>query len=103
MDVSAIRMANDDAAAQLYDDGLPCGAEANSAKPIAARVGHDAAWQAVTAEIIHQPSNGDAEEGVEQRKGEAAEQAELQIGNVQRGSYGLTRSVIIERSTKANV
>ena len=34
-------------AAQLYDDGLPCGAEANSAKLIAARAGHDAAWQAV--------------------------------------------------------
>jgi acyl-CoA dehydrogenase len=34
-------------AAQLYDSGLPCGAEANSAKFLGARAGHDAAWQAV--------------------------------------------------------
>ncbi|WP_375207818.1 acyl-CoA dehydrogenase family protein [Hyphococcus sp.] len=34
-------------AAELYDRGLPCGAEANSAKFLGARAGHDAAWQAV--------------------------------------------------------
>ncbi len=34
-------------AARLYDSGLPCGAEANSAKFLAARAGHDAAWQAI--------------------------------------------------------
>ena len=34
-------------AAELYDSGKPCGAEANSAKFLAARAGHDAAWQAV--------------------------------------------------------
>jgi acyl-CoA dehydrogenase len=34
-------------AAELYDEGLPCGAEANSAKFLGARAGHDAAWQAV--------------------------------------------------------
>lgn len=34
-------------AAQLYDRGLSCGAEANTAKFLAARAGHDAAWQAV--------------------------------------------------------
>jgi acyl-CoA dehydrogenase len=34
-------------AAELYDRGLPCGAEANSAKFLAARAGHDAAWQAI--------------------------------------------------------
>ena len=34
-------------AAELYDSGLPCGAEANSAKFLGARAGHDAAWQAV--------------------------------------------------------
>ncbi|MFD1789575.1 acyl-CoA dehydrogenase family protein [Sphingomonas floccifaciens] len=34
-------------AAQLYDSGLPCGAEANAAKFLAARACHDAAWQAV--------------------------------------------------------
>jgi acyl-CoA dehydrogenase len=34
-------------AAELYDTGRPCGAEANSAKFLAARAGHDAAWQAV--------------------------------------------------------
>jgi acyl-CoA dehydrogenase len=34
-------------AAELYDQGLPCGAEANSAKFLGARAGHDAAWQAV--------------------------------------------------------
>jgi acyl-CoA dehydrogenase len=34
-------------AARLYDQGLPCGAEANSAKFLAARACHDAAWQAV--------------------------------------------------------
>ncbi len=34
-------------AAQLYDAGLPCGAEANAAKFLGARAGHDAAWQAV--------------------------------------------------------
>jgi acyl-CoA dehydrogenase len=34
-------------AARLYDSGLPCGAEANSAKFLGARAGHDAAWQAV--------------------------------------------------------
>jgi acyl-CoA dehydrogenase len=35
-------------AAELYDTGRPCGAEANSAKFLGARAGHDAAWQAVT-------------------------------------------------------
>jgi acyl-CoA dehydrogenase len=34
-------------AAELYDSALPCGAEANSAKFLGARAGHDAAWQAV--------------------------------------------------------
>src|SRR5271165_6591618 len=34
-------------AAWLYDGGRPCGAEANSAKFLGARAGHDAAWQAV--------------------------------------------------------
>jgi acyl-CoA dehydrogenase len=34
-------------AARLYDQGLPCGAEANAAKFLAARASHDAAWQAV--------------------------------------------------------
>ncbi len=34
-------------AAELYDAGRPCGAEANSAKFLGARAGHDAAWQAV--------------------------------------------------------
>ena len=34
-------------AAQLYDKGLPCGAEANAAKFLAARACHEAAWQAV--------------------------------------------------------
>ena len=34
-------------AAWLYDHGQPCGAEANSAKFLGARAGHDAAWQAV--------------------------------------------------------
>jgi acyl-CoA dehydrogenase len=34
-------------AAELYDTGRPCGAEANSAKLLGARAGHDAAWQAV--------------------------------------------------------
>lgn len=34
-------------AAELYDAGLPCGPEANSAKFLGARAGHDAAWQAV--------------------------------------------------------
>jgi acyl-CoA dehydrogenase len=34
-------------AARLYDLGLPCGAEANSAKYLSGRASHDAAWQAV--------------------------------------------------------
>jgi acyl-CoA dehydrogenase len=34
-------------AAELYDSGRPCGAEANSAKFLGARAGHDAAWQAI--------------------------------------------------------
>lgn len=34
-------------AARLYDSGLPCGAEANSAKFLGARAGYDAALQAV--------------------------------------------------------
>lgn len=34
-------------AADLYDRGLPCGAEANAAKFLGARAGHDAATQAV--------------------------------------------------------
>lgn len=34
-------------AARLYDSGLPCGAEANAAKFLAARACHEAAWQAV--------------------------------------------------------
>lgn len=34
-------------AARLYDRGMPCGAEANSAKFLGARAGHDACWQAI--------------------------------------------------------
>ena len=34
-------------AAELYDTGRPCGAEANSAKFLGARAGHDAAWHAI--------------------------------------------------------
>jgi acyl-CoA dehydrogenase len=34
-------------AAALYDQGAPCGAEANAAKFLGARAGHDAAWQAI--------------------------------------------------------
>ena len=34
-------------AAALYDAGRPCGAEANSAKYLGARAGHDACWQAI--------------------------------------------------------
>ena len=34
-------------AAWLYDSDRPCGAEANSAKFLGARAGHDAAWQAI--------------------------------------------------------
>lgn len=34
-------------AAELYDRGLACGAEANSAKFLGARAGHDACWQAI--------------------------------------------------------
>lgn len=34
-------------AAELYDSGRPCGAEANSAKFLGGRAGHDACWQAV--------------------------------------------------------
>lgn len=34
-------------AAELYDDGQPCGAEANGAKFLGARAGHEAAWQAI--------------------------------------------------------
>ncbi|HZZ90721.1 MAG TPA: acyl-CoA dehydrogenase family protein [Caulobacteraceae bacterium] len=34
-------------AAELYDAGQPCGAEANSAKFLGARAGHDACWQAI--------------------------------------------------------
>lgn len=34
-------------AAELYDAGKPCGAEANAAKFLGARAGHDAAWQAI--------------------------------------------------------
>ena len=34
-------------AAELYDAGLPCGAQANAAKFLGARAGHEAAWQAV--------------------------------------------------------
>jgi acyl-CoA dehydrogenase len=34
-------------AARLYDAGLPCGAQANAAKFLAARAGHDAAWQSI--------------------------------------------------------
>jgi acyl-CoA dehydrogenase len=34
-------------AAELYDLGKPCGAEANAAKFLGARAGHDAAWQAI--------------------------------------------------------
>ena len=33
--------------AALYDAGRPCGAEANSAKFLAARASHDACWQAI--------------------------------------------------------
>ncbi len=34
-------------AAWLYDNGQPCGAEANATKFLGARAGHDAAWQAI--------------------------------------------------------
>jgi acyl-CoA dehydrogenase len=34
-------------AASLYDKSRPCGAEANAAKFLGARAGHDAAWQAI--------------------------------------------------------
>jgi len=34
-------------AAELYDAGEPCGAEANSAKFLGARAGHEACWQAI--------------------------------------------------------
>lgn len=34
-------------AAELYDSDLPCGAEANSAKFLGARAGHDSCWQAI--------------------------------------------------------
>ncbi|MGE0858075.1 MAG: acyl-CoA dehydrogenase family protein, partial [Gammaproteobacteria bacterium] len=34
-------------AAWLYDNGRPCGAEANAAKYLGAKAGHDAALQAV--------------------------------------------------------
>jgi acyl-CoA dehydrogenase len=34
-------------AAELYDAGLPCGAEANSAKFLGGRAGHDACWQSI--------------------------------------------------------
>jgi acyl-CoA dehydrogenase len=34
-------------AAELYDAGRPCGAEANSAKFLGARAGQDACWQAI--------------------------------------------------------
>ncbi len=34
-------------AAELYDRGRPCGAEANAAKFLGARAGHEAAWQAM--------------------------------------------------------
>lgn len=34
-------------AAELYDSGQACGAEANSAKFLGARAGHDACWQAI--------------------------------------------------------
>jgi acyl-CoA dehydrogenase len=33
--------------AQLYDSGLSCGAQANAAKFLGARAGHDATWQAI--------------------------------------------------------
>jgi acyl-CoA dehydrogenase len=34
-------------AAELYDSGRPCGAEANAAKFLGARAGHDACWQSI--------------------------------------------------------
>lgn len=34
-------------AAKLYDAGLPCGAEANSAKFLGARAGHESCWQSI--------------------------------------------------------
>lgn len=34
-------------AAELYDSGQPCGAEANAAKFLGARAGHDACWQSI--------------------------------------------------------
>ncbi len=34
-------------AAALYDRGLPCGAEANAAKFLGARAGHDSCWQSL--------------------------------------------------------
>src|SRR3546814_20451383 len=44
-------------AARLYDSGLPCGAEATSAKYFAARACHDAAWQAVPPHAMGRPSS----------------------------------------------
>lgn len=35
-------------AAALYDAGKPCGAEANAAKFLGARAGHDACWRSIT-------------------------------------------------------
>ena len=34
-------------AAELYDAGLACGAEANAAKFLGARAGHDSCWQSI--------------------------------------------------------
>jgi acyl-CoA dehydrogenase len=34
-------------AAELYDGGRPCGAEANAAKFLGGRAGHDACWQSI--------------------------------------------------------
>ena len=33
--------------AELYDSGVPCGAEANAAKLLGARAGHDSCWQSI--------------------------------------------------------
>ena len=48
VDVSRIRLVDDDEGGRTLRHGAsPCGAEANSAKFLGARAGHDAAWQAV--------------------------------------------------------
>ena len=47
LDVSRSRVVDGDARRVAVRHGKPCGAEANSAKFLGARAGHEAAWQAV--------------------------------------------------------